>query len=126
MSLVLLISLLLLLTFVKYDNGQYGGTVMGPFQTLTEPEMEGVPGSWSNKPNAKNTARPIMMKDKNPITYYGHGMPLVPVEPGPIINPMHIVHNTGLAVSPECCPSPYSTDSGCVCGALEDIKKIKI
>lgn len=124
--LMLVISLALVMSVNINFKWQLGGTVMGPFQTLTEVEMDGVPGSWSGKVNPKNPARPIMMADKNPITYYGHGIPLVPVEPGPIINPMHIVHNTGLAVSPDCCPSPYSTDRGCLCGAIEDIKNIKV
>lgn len=120
--LVLLLASVMLLAPVPCT--QKGGTVMGPFQTLTEQEMEGVPGTWSGKPNAKNNdSRPIMVADKNPITYYGHGIPIIPVEPGPIINPLKIAHNSGIAVLPECCPSPYSTDRGCLCGALEDLKR---
>jgi hypothetical protein len=101
---------------------QRGGTVMGPFQTLTEKEMDGVPDSWSGRPNPSNPSRPIYVADRNPITYYGHNIPPIPVEPGPLLHPMNIAPNSGLAVLPECCPSPYSTDRGCLCGAMEDLR----
>ena len=120
LSIALLLALLL-----KSPRTQRGGSGR-PFSMLEEKEMGGIleqegGPSWSGRENPKNTERPVFMADKNPITYYGHGIPLVPVEPGPILDPMKIVHNSGLAVRPECCPSPYSTDRGCVCGAIEDI-----
>jgi hypothetical protein len=85
--------------------------------------------------NSKNTSRwetpaprPVMIrnikKGSPPMTYYGHGIPLVDVEPGPIIDPFKIAHNTGLAVLPECCPSPYSSSNGCLCGAIEEVSEL--
>jgi hypothetical protein len=122
----LIILLILLAGLRRVSSAQTGGTVMGPFKTLSENEMDGVPGSWSGKPTASGAGtRPILVADKNPITYYGHGIPLRPVEPGPMDrDPLMLPHNTDLAVRPECCPSPYSTDRGCLCGAIEDIKKL--
>jgi hypothetical protein len=124
-SVIAVLVLLLTLTLVKGRavNQQSGGR---PFSMLDEKEMDGIlekegGPSWSGRPNPVKKDRPVYMTDKNPIVYYGHGIPLVPVEPGPILDPMKIVHNSGLAVRPECCPSPYSTDRGCVCGAIEDI-----
>ena len=86
--------------------------------------MEGIEHvSLSGKVNLKNPSRPVMMTDKAPITYYGPGIPLYPVEPGPILSPLKLPHNTKIASSLSCCPSPYSSDQGCFCGAIEDISK---
>jgi hypothetical protein len=121
LALTIVISLFLNTSLTDQQGGR-------PFSMIGEKEMEGIlekegGPSWSGRENPVNKDRPVYMVDKNPITYYGHGIPLIPVEPGPILDPMKIVHNSGLAVRPECCPSPYSTDRGCVCGAIEDINK---
>ncbi len=125
-SIILLILLTGSIVLTRPAAAQTGGTVMGPFKTLSENEMDGVPGSWSGKPTASGLdTRPILVADKKQITYYGHGIPLRPVEPGPMYGePLKLPHNTDLAVRPECCPSPYSTDRGCLCGAIEDIKNL--
>ena len=110
------------LLFITVDRSQRGGTLMSPFSLLDEPQMEGIEASWANKENPKNTERPVVQQDKK-ITYYGHGIPLYPVEPGVLLDPMKLPHNTNIATSPSCCPSPYSSDQGCYCGAIEDIQK---
>ena len=122
---ILFLLILLLSAFLNPDHIQHGGMLMGPFSLLSEKEMEGIEHvSLSGKVNAKsNPVRPILMKDKSPITYYGHGIPLYPVEPGPLIGPLKLPHNTKIASSLSCCPSPYSSDQGCFCGAYEEISK---
>ncbi len=120
---VLIIILVLLIIRPVQGQMQQGGSLNAPFSLLTSKEMDGIP-SLAGKVNPKNESRPVMGKDqsKGPaMTYYGHGIPLRPVEPGPLLDPLKIVHNAGIAVKPECCPSPYSYDNGCLCGALEDI-----
>ncbi len=117
----LLIIILVLLIIRPIALEQQGGGLNAPFSMLEAKEMEGIP-SWSGKPNPKNESRPVKITGNGPqMTYYGHGIPLKPVEPGPIMNPLKLVHNAGIAVKPECCPSPYSYDNGCLCGALEDV-----
>lgn len=108
--------------FMAPNKIQSGGTLMSPFSLLREPQMEGIESSWANKENPKNPARPGIYTGKK-ITYYGHGIPLYPVEPGVLLDPMKLPHNTNIATSPSCCPSPYSSDQGCYCGAIEDIQK---
>ncbi len=115
---VILIVILIGLIF-NFQSGQTGGA---PFSLLSEKQMEGVKGSWSDKENSKDTGRPVFETGKG-ITYYGHGIPLYPVEPGPLLDPLKLPHNTNIATSPSCCPSPYSSDQGCYCGAIEDISK---
>jgi hypothetical protein len=120
---VLIIILVLLIIRPVQGQMQQGGSLNAPFSLLTSKEMDGIP-SLAGKVNPKNESRPVIGKDqsKGPaMTYYGHGMSLRPVEPGPLLDPLKIVHNAGIAVKPECCPSPYSYDNGCLCGALEDI-----
>ena len=121
--------LLICATLTNRSNAIQSGGATRPFSMLDEKEMAGIleqegGPSWSGKQNPANKERPVFMADKTPITYYGHQIPLVSPEPGPILDPMKIVHNSGLAVRPECCPSPYSTDRGCVCGAIEDISRV--
>jgi hypothetical protein len=127
--LLVLILVLLILQPLAF-NGQHGGSLNAPFSLLESKEMAGIlesegGPSWSGRVNPKNPERPVKATytSSPPMTYYGHGIPLKPVEPGPIMNPLKIVHNTKLAFKPECCPSPYSSDQGCLCGALEDISK---
>ena len=113
-----LIIFILILTIYRHDV-QTGGK---PFKELSETEMEGVVGSWANKENPKNPARPGIYTGKK-ITYYGHGIPLYPIEPGVLLDPMKLPHNVNIDTSPSCCPSPYSSDQGCYCGAIEDIQR---
>ena len=117
--LILLLFLFLLLTIPSLKR-QSGGASF-TFSAINSPQMEGIP-TLAGIPNPANPKRPVMRLDKDVITYYGHGLPLTPVKPGPIVGPLKIAHNSGIATLPECCPSPYSSDNGCLCGAIENLK----
>jgi len=124
----LLAVMLALLILQPFTVKQHGGSLNAPFSLLESKEMAGIlesegGPSWSGRVNPSNPTRPVKIDSASspPMTYYGHTIPLKPVEPGPIINPLKIVHNTKLAFKPECCPSPYSSDAGCLCGAIEDV-----
>ena len=110
------------------------------FARLDEDISQGNPVSWSNRPNAPvvfypngatnfrygqnslcNTlqrAQQAELAGPAPpeIVIQGHGVPLAnQLYPSRNEEPS-IVPFANLRASPDCCPSTYSTDSGCVCG----------
>jgi hypothetical protein len=120
----ILVMLTILILACCYTKVQRGGS---PFSLLSEQQMKGI-STWANKVNPASVNRPIMIRNRKagtpPMTYYGHGIPLNDVEPGPILDPFKIAHNTGLATLPQCCPSPYSSSQGCLCGAIEEVSQL--
>ena len=82
---------------------------------------QGVPVSYSGQINTPGRV-PRPQKQNSIYTYYGHGIPLITTKPGPIQNPLLLPHNMGLRCAPECCPSPYSCDHGCLCADLRHMK----
>jgi hypothetical protein len=114
-----LVSIFLLLSLHVRRDSQYGGATMGPFSYLNEDISDGIDGSWSKRENigsARWNAR-IEHGDGIP-TFYGHGIPLLYEQrlPGKFSEePMLIAHNLNPKIAPECCPSPFSTDRGCLC-----------
>jgi len=89
-----------------------------PFSEIGQDIGEGVPGSYSNRPNPADPTKPILYPGLGLLpTYYGHGIPLETPAPGPLdptVGPLS-PHHLNPKCSPRCCPSPYSCDHGCLC-----------
>lgn len=113
------------LTGATYDiiRKQRGGGMQAlqmvpDFQQIGDDIGDGVEGSYSGKKNkGKTNAERRQFLSKPYMTYAGHGIPLKDEEKLPVAsnNPMLMVHNLGLQCKPECCPSDYSCDNGCMC-----------
>ena len=92
---------------------------MGPFSYLTEDISDGMNGSWSKRENVGSRRWNARIEHGDGIpTFYGHGIPLLYEQrlPGKSDQePMLIAHNLNPKIAPECCPSPFSTDRGCLC-----------
>ena len=103
----------------------HGGAIIGPFSYMDEDIGQGVPGSMSGVHNkaAAPVAEPVCNKNQPERVYYGHGVPLRYEDraPGPLVDNNGTLHMHHLCVDckPECCPSPYSCDHGCLCAALD-------
>ena len=117
MIIILILLLIVLVTPILTANKiQSGG-----MSTLSEDISQGVPVSYSGQINTPGRV-PRPQKQNSIYTYYGHGIPLITTKPGPIQNPLLLPHNMGLRCAPECCPSPYSCDHGCLCADLRHMK----
>lgn len=88
------------------------------FSEITDDISTGNNASWSNKKNISgphHASRPEYTEQK--FTFWGHGVPLAHEtklgkqygQKIPTLSGMN------LKCSPDCCPSPYSCDGGCVC-----------
>lgn len=121
-----IILLLLCICYSFHQLAQYGGH----FSFIEDDMGDGVPNSYSRKPHPPQPDRPKFNKALHsstvnpPPTFYGHGAPLRPDPPKPFENPLPLPHHLNLECSPECCPSPYSCDRGCVCASVESISKL--
>lgn len=113
LSVISIICLLLILT----PYSQTGGTMPRPFSDINEIHGIDVVGSVNGQvPSLTREDWPLISKQLEH-TYYGHDIPLSHEDrkPGKIENPLQISHNLGVRCSPDCCPSPYSCDRGCLC-----------
>lgn len=126
MFLIFLILILILITLKSKDMIDHtGGTVMGPFSYLTEDISDGNPASYAKVVNKGSLRYDRRMEHGDGIaTFYGHGIPLAhetrlpgPFDKGSLLLP----HNLNPKCSPECCPSPYSCDRGCLCYAMTNL-----
>lgn len=97
---------------------QHGG-MSKPFSGIEEDMGHGVPGSYSGQPNGPDPTKQQYHAPKGKLvpTYYGHGIPLKDNDrfPGPFEGPRLTSHHFNPKCAPECCPSPYSCDRGCLC-----------
>jgi hypothetical protein len=100
-------------------NRQVGGRQVGgrPFSDIDAHIGEGVPGSYGNIVNGPDLTKPQYTAKKDVVlpTYYGHGIPLYDRAPGPFESQRLSSHYFNPKCAPECCPSPYSCDKGCLC-----------
>lgn len=104
---------------LSWTYPQQGGA---PFSLLTDDIGKGVPGSYSGIPAGPDLRKQIYVAPLGALvpTYYGNGIPLVDRPPGIFENRVTPHHNPKCA--PECCPSPYSCDRGCLCVDLKGLK----
>lgn len=123
---IVVLAVLLLLLFLTPTTYQTGG--MPPFSDINKSTMYGVPSSIDQQLNLPTDRKPWPIRTGSEFgqpnhTYYGHGIPLQheDIQPGKIWNPLLTYHNLNLKCSPDCCPSPYSCDKGCVCTTLQDL-----
>ena len=87
-----------------------------PFSLLGQNISDGVQGSYAGIINGPDPTKQQLSPTDLPLpTYYGHSIPLLPVTPGPFDTPPITPHHLNAKCSPECCPSPYSCDHGCLC-----------
>jgi hypothetical protein len=107
-------------------SGGAGGMAQ-VFSGLRDDISKGVPGSYSNVQNGPDpTKQKYTTKTAELLpTFYGHGIPLVSQPPGPFDGVPLTSHHFNAKCSPECCPSPYSCDKGCLCVDLEGLKQRK-
>lgn len=113
---MLAILTLLMLVVILVGASQQAQNGGAPFSGIGQHIGQGISGSYSNIVNGPDPTKQMIHPTKNPLpTYYGHGIPLQPVQPGPFDSPPITPHNLNAKCSPECCPSPYSCDHGCLC-----------
>jgi hypothetical protein len=95
-------------------QAQQGGR---PFSDINTHMGKGVPGSYADIPNGPDPTKQQYAAKKDQLlpTYYGHGIPLHTRAPGPFEGPPLTSHAFNPKCSPDCCPSPYSCDKGCLC-----------
>ncbi len=114
-TLYLIIFLLVYVVWHMYsEKYQEGFSVISvPFGEINDNISIGNPSSWSNRIN------PSLHKNKygerDAIIYHGYGIPL-PHEDRPT-KPVEksMVYLENYKCAPECCPSVYTCDNGCVC-----------
>lgn len=87
---------------------------------------EGVPNNWSNQ---LNVYKDITETHDEPTIVY-HGTPLPLNDAGNETVPRKLadsmVYFNKHKASPECCPSPYMTDHGCVCWSANMQPLVKV
>lgn len=129
-----------LLPYVTVNNLQRGGSSLPsgldvPFSnTEKDQPYSGNTISWTGKPNYPDPVRREhpsyldMSVPTNNVTFWGHGLPLVYETKSAYPDPSKYkeydsdlelrdktLSGKNLICSPDCCPSPYSCDRGCVC-----------
>lgn len=121
---VVIVTIVLIVMYFAISSQQKGGApadpqlqnVSGPFSGIGSFIGDGVCSSWDNKPNGPDRKKPQLNPTDQPLmTYYGHGIPLDPSPPGDFDGMPITPHNLNPKCAPECCPSPYSCDHGCLC-----------
>jgi hypothetical protein len=115
------LTIILLICFVvwvvKYSNKSYNqvGGEFPSFSYLYQDISDGNPSSWSNRDN------PFIYRDRfidaksAQYVYQGSPNPLMhqmkPMKPADT----NMFFFANYEAKPECCPSPFSTSTGCVC-----------
>ena len=99
-----------------------------PFSGLDDHIGDGVHASYDNIINAEPTQTKRLTNPLTPIgtllpTYQGHSLPLTPVDNTTLWGPPITPHYLNVRCSPECCPSPYSCDHGCLCIDQSGLRK---
>lgn len=99
-------------------QAQKGGYLELNFSEITDDISTGNNLSWSNKKNVSgphHSSRPEYTEQK--FTFWGHGVPLAhETKLGKHYSQkIPTLSGMNLRCSPECCPSPYNCDGGCVC-----------
>lgn len=100
----------------RAGSGMLSGNA--PFSLLGQDMGQGVQGSYAGVINGPDPTKQILYPYslKSPLpTYYGHSLPLKPATPGPFVDSPITPHHLNAKCSPDCCPSPYSCDHGCLC-----------
>ena len=95
---------------------QVGGALQLKFSQVGDDISHQNPVSKSNIPHVDVRQDWPIYEAQKP-TFWGHGLPLAhEVAVGKLYG-QHIPTLAGanVKVSPSCCPSPYSTDKGCLC-----------
>jgi hypothetical protein len=132
MSIIRLIILLLLIGIVFYltnrkQKKQKGGSYRlagnAPFSLVDDYIGKGIKGSYANIINGPDeTKQKLNPTEKPRMTFYGHSIPLVPQEPGKFWGIPMTPHHKNPKCAPECCPSPYSCDKGCLCVDIDGLR----
>lgn len=128
MIITLLFAIVLLLLGAHFGSsvGQIGGHGPTDFSVLDDYVGKGVPGSYANRINDPDPTKQMLFPTTDLLpTYYGHGIPLTPHDrkPGPLYGKPITPHHLNAKCSPECCPSPYSCDHGCLCVDQSGLRK---
>lgn len=102
------------------QNG--GGDLSLNFSPMTDDISQGNPVSWSGRENLPGHHSGNEFADQPALTFWGSGIPLTHETrlgiPDPVVRPrdrIHTLSSANVKCSPECCPSPYSCDHGCLC-----------
>ena len=118
LSLVLIQSQSLYESYGDYMTESY------PYGFIQDDISRGNPVSWSNLANPRYPCRKkptlfnLMHNPKairNTLVIQGHGVPLSYEEKTSPVKDSSMFYFDRHSVSPDCCPSNYSTDRGCVC-----------
>ena len=119
MNLIVIIVVVLILLLLLRNNG--GWHTMSSIQTGGEMPFSYVQDAYKTTANLYRYKGPSLWNTKltnypHAAVYQGQSIPLkyedrltLPPE-----NPMYLIHNR-FRVSPDCCPSMYTTDQGCIC-----------
>lgn len=130
---LLLISIIVLLLFLISLAGQLqpfvSEQVEENFESLPagirDNIGDGVPGSWANKEN--QYVNKTQTHDESVVVYHGP-IPLNnnanKTTPFKLDESLHYFHKH--KASPDCCPSPFMTDHGCVCWNTDMEPLVKI
>lgn len=106
----------------NFSQRQHGGNLGAYFSEITDDISKGNAVSWSNRKNSPGPHAGNEFADQPAFTFWGSGIPLIHETrlgiPDPVIRKKHRIEtlsSANLRCSPECCPSPYSCDHGCLC-----------
>jgi hypothetical protein len=99
----------------SFPQQQLGGGEFPSFSYLYQDISDDNPASWSNRDNPFVYRDKFIDSESAKFVYQGSPNPLmnqmIPMEPAD--TNMFFFNNYD--AKPECCPSPYSTSTGCVC-----------
>lgn len=134
----LLVVVLMLWTLTLGPTSQDGGAPAdpqlkglsgtAPFSGLDNHIGDGVHASYDNILNGEPEHTKRITNPLTPIgtllpTYQGHSLPLTPVGNTTLWGPPITPHHLNVKCAPECCPSPYSCDHGCLCIDQDGLRK---
>ena len=124
---LVIIAILAFMLYQSLDKPKQvgGGKLSGnaPFSLVNEFVGQGIKGSYANMINGPDETKQILTPTQNPLpTFYGHSIPLLPQSPGKFIGQPITPHHKNPKCAPECCPSPYSCDKGCLCVDIDGLR----
>ena len=116
-----IIFLILLIVVIIAVLNSSESFMMPQFGLISDDIHDGNPLSYSGK-SAMNLKKPIDTSSLRSIprtTYYGNGAPLAnELYVGKSYDFIPTISSNNNLVHPSCCPSAYSTSSGCICPLL--------
>ena len=107
----------------EFDDFNFNYATVNSSSKQTSDISDGNPISLSGIPNAEELRQDIKDTDLNRITYQANGIPLKYEERRPFPEQQSVSDLTDYMTKPDCCPSLYSSRSGCLSKWSRDIAR---